>query len=48
VVDRAGGELQRRTLPPLSFGVKRAALFAPGDETVAALRCVEVTFVARS
>nr|WP_321182165.1 hypothetical protein [Methylobacterium sp. Leaf122] len=46
VVDCAGGELQRRP-PPLSFGVKRAALFALGDETVAALRCAEVTFVVR-
>ncbi|WP_147019424.1 hypothetical protein [Methylorubrum extorquens] len=46
-VDCAGGELQRRPLPPLSFGVKLAALFAPGDKTIAALRCVEVTFVVR-
>ncbi|CAO4146444.1 hypothetical protein DHODJN_10695 [Methylorubrum extorquens] len=47
VVDCAGGVLQRRP-PPLSFGVKLAALFAPDDETVAALRCVEVTFFVRS
>ncbi|WP_462121178.1 hypothetical protein [Methylorubrum thiocyanatum] len=47
VVDCAGGALQRRPLASLNFGVKLAAHFAPGDEAVAALRCVEVTFVVR-
>ncbi|WP_288588768.1 hypothetical protein [uncultured Methylobacterium sp.] len=44
-VDCAGGEPQRLTVAPLSFGVTLAALLVQGDGIAVTLRGVEETFV---